>query len=71
MKLKRLPKGAINAILADPAQRRMMVARSTVATQAREGIEVTLEQALDSYDRLEASGELARVRREAKAWRVK
>lgn len=60
MKLKRID---IKAILADPAQRRMMVARGTVAIQAREGIDITLEQALESYDRLEASGELARVRR--------
>jgi len=67
MKLRRLPEGTIKAILADPAQRRMMVARGTVATQAREGIYITLEQALESYDRLEASGELARVRREAAA----
>lgn len=39
-------------ILADPAQRRMMVARGTVAIQAREGIDITLEQALESYDRI-------------------
>jgi hypothetical protein len=42
----------IKNILADPEQRRMMVARSTVATQAREGIDITLEEALESYDRI-------------------
>lgn len=42
----------IQKILADPAQRRMMVARATVAAQAREGIDITLEEALESYDRI-------------------
>ena len=48
----------------------MLIARSTVATQAREGIDVTLEEALASYDSLEASGELERVRQAARNWRV-
>lgn len=39
-------------VLADPKVRRMLVARSTVATQAREGIVITLQEALDSYDRV-------------------
>lgn len=60
----------IRAILANPAARRMLIARSTVATQAREGIDVTLEEALASYDSLEASGELERVRQAARNWRV-
>lgn len=41
-------------VLADPAVRRMMVARGTVAVQAREGIDITLEEALTSYDRVMA-----------------
>jgi hypothetical protein len=47
----------------------MLVARSTVSTQAREGIDITLEQALASYDKLEANGELARVREIARNWK--
>ena len=45
-----------------------MIARSTVATQAREGIDITLDEALASYDQLESSGELERVRRDARRW---
>ena len=56
----------IRAILSDPAKRRMLVAQGTVAIQSREGIDITLEEALASYDKLEADGSLARVRREAK-----
>lgn len=40
----------IKAILSDPAKRRMLIAQSTVATMAREGIDITLQQALDSWD---------------------
>lgn len=49
---KKLKRFDIKAILTDPAVRRMMVARSTVATQAREGIDITLQEALESYDRM-------------------
>jgi hypothetical protein len=31
----------------------MMIARGTVAIQAREGIDITLEEALQSYDRIQ------------------
>ena len=44
----------IKAILADPVKRRLMVARSTVATMAREGVDITLEQSLASYDKIMA-----------------
>ena len=47
MKLKRYN---IKKLYSDPARRRMMIAQSTVATQAREGIDITLEEALASYD---------------------
>lgn len=58
----------MKAIMADRAKRRMLVARGTQATQAREGIDITLEEALVSYDKLEADGTLARVRRDAANW---
>jgi len=47
MKLKRYN---IKEIYSDPVRRRMMIAQSTVVTQAREGIDITLEEALASYD---------------------
>lgn len=47
MKLKRYP---IKAMLADPVVRRGILARSTVVTMAREGVDITLEQSLSSYD---------------------
>ena len=50
--MKKLQRFDMKKILSDPAQRRMMVARGTVATQAREGIDITLEEALESYDRI-------------------
>jgi hypothetical protein len=58
----------MKAIMADRAKRRMLVARGTQAIQAREGIDITLEEALVSYDKLEADGTLARVRRDAANW---
>lgn len=51
-----------------PERRRLLIARSTVATQAREGVDITLDEALASYDQLEASGELERVRMAARRW---
>lgn len=51
MKLKRYD---MRRILADPARRRLMVARATVALQAMEGIDITLEESLASYDRVMA-----------------
>lgn len=50
--MNKLRRFDIKKILTNPAQRRMMVARSTVATQAREGIDITLEEALESYDKI-------------------
>lgn len=40
----------IKEIYSDAARRRMLIARSTVVAQAREGIDITLSQALASYD---------------------
>lgn len=40
----------IRAILADPAQRRTLMVRVIVATQAREGITTTRAQAEAAYD---------------------
>jgi hypothetical protein len=45
--IRRLP---IRAILADPAARRALMIRVIVATQAREGVETTPEQAARAYD---------------------
>lgn len=39
--------------LHDPVQRREMMARVIVATQAREGITTTMAQALAAYDRVQ------------------
>jgi len=47
MKLKRYN---IKAIYGNPAMRRLLIAESTRITQLREGIEVTIEQCLASYD---------------------
>jgi hypothetical protein len=44
----------IKAILADPEQRRRLMVGVIVATQAREGIETTAEQAAEAYDRVAA-----------------
>jgi len=49
MKLKRYD---IKKIFSDPIKRRLIIARSTVVTQAREDIIITLEEALESYDRV-------------------
>lgn len=49
MKLKRYD---IKKILADPVQRREMIIRGTIAIQAREGIDVTYEEAARSYDQV-------------------
>jgi hypothetical protein len=42
----------IKAILANPAQRRELIANVVVATQAREGITTSKKQALEAYDRV-------------------
>ena len=40
----------IKKILADPKKRREMIIRGTIAIQAREGIDITYEEAARSYD---------------------
>jgi hypothetical protein len=47
VKLKRYD---IKKLLSDPEIRRQMIAYSTVVTMAREGIDITLEESLKSYD---------------------
>lgn len=42
----------IRAILRDPALRRELIVRTIIATQAREGIETTQEQAERAYDKV-------------------
>lgn len=58
----------IRQLYACPRRRRLLIAHGTVVVQAREGIDITLDEALASYDALEASGELARVCRRARNW---
>lgn len=58
--MKKLRRYDMRAILADPARRRLMVARATVALQAMEGIDITLEESLASYDRVMAEKRAAR-----------
>jgi len=47
--MKKLRRFDIQKLLADPELRRRMIVRSTVATQAREGIDITEAQAENSY----------------------
>ena len=49
MKLKRYD---IKKILGNPELRRQLIAESTRITQLREGIEVTLDECLVSYDEM-------------------
>lgn len=42
----------LKAILADPAQRRELLVATIIATQAREGIVTTREQAERAYDKV-------------------
>ena len=44
----------LRAILADLEKRRELMVGVIIATQAREGIETTLEQAERAYDRVQA-----------------
>ena len=43
----------IRKILRDPRKRRLLMAYNIQAIQAREGRDLTLEEALDVYDRME------------------
>ena len=43
----------IKAILADPVQRRELMVQTIIATQAREGITTTREQAEAAYDKVQ------------------
>lgn len=47
-----MPRQDIRAILADPTLRRKLCVRVIVATQAREGIKTTEQQAEEAYDRV-------------------
>ena len=44
----------VGAILADPNQRRDLMVQTLIATQAREGIVTTWEQAEAAYDKVRA-----------------
>lgn len=46
----RITRVDVRAILRDPVQRREMCIRTIIATQAREGIETTYDQAAAAYD---------------------
>ena len=52
----------IKAILADPKQRRELMVRNIIATQAREGIKTTREQAEAAYDKVQAEQVMEHVR---------
>ena len=43
----------LRKILSDPVMRRTLMVRAIVATQAREGIVTTLEQAGAAYDKVQ------------------
>lgn len=42
----------IKAILADPVLRKKLMVSTIIATQAREGIDTTEQQASDAYDKV-------------------
>jgi hypothetical protein len=44
----------ITAILRDPARRRTLMVNAVIATQAREGITTTREQAEAAYDKVQS-----------------
>jgi len=44
----------IKAILADPVRRKRLMVAALIATQAREGIETTQEQAEAAYEKVRA-----------------
>ena len=44
----------VKSILADPVLRRELSIRTIIATQAREGIETTWDQAAAAYDKVRA-----------------
>lgn len=44
----------IQEILKDPEKRRKIMIRTIIATQAREGIDTTYEQAEAAYERIQA-----------------
>ena len=46
----------IQEIMKDPEKRREMMIRTIIATQAREGIHTTYEQAAAAYDKLKEKG---------------
>lgn len=50
----------IRSILADPALRRELMVRVIIATQAREGIVTTVEQAEHAYDAVRCEVEARR-----------
>ena len=52
---KNRPRGLLRKILADPAARRELFARTIVATQSREGIQTTMPQARQAYDKVKNS----------------
>lgn len=55
----------LKAILANPRLRRELMVFSIIATQAREGIDTTVEQAERAYDLVQAEGvERATVQRQ-------
>jgi len=47
--MRKLKHYDIKKIYADPKRRRMLIAKGTVVVMAREGIDITLEEALGSY----------------------
>lgn len=54
MRAKGHPRIDVKAILANPTLRRQMMVSTIIATQAREGIETTVEQAERAYDAVRA-----------------
>ncbi len=57
----------VKKILANPEQKREMMTRTIQATQAREGVETTREQAEAAYDKVQAEKVAQKAQPEAKA----
>jgi hypothetical protein len=58
----------IKKLFKDKRIKRHLICYSTMITMRREGIDITLEDSFKSYDFLESTGELNKVRQRAKKW---
>ena len=60
---KRFKRFDIQKILKDPVLRRKLMIPTIIATQAREGITTTYEQATDAYDKVQKEKDMKKERK--------